>query len=542
MSKYYKDLAGPHFETLSKAIYDKTIQRVVDPSELYMPLLVLPRSIVSWLVANISGLEAGQALKELPVPGREDHTLRIRKVDNDQYSGDIVHKGKIIHNFGPSPLPTVGGVLLHVCSLYDEIAGRKVEDVEKRELAEQAQQPSLKDVMDKLGLLLDKISESEKMRKEELDSDKKKIEEAKALGSAAPQPAPGQQPVVVNINLSDIGNISKPESVKDDSPPKKEAPAEEPIKVEEIKPEDIKKEELDKAGVHEAKTKYMAQHGVSRAGEHLRDANFYSKEAHMPSSGESHLNHAKKEHKRVLSELKDQPKPDLPKSEPEPQKAGEGRLISKQDLTGKIKELSAKRRAEKGTLSADRPEKYNSARARAEKILAGIRKSNLEKAAMKGAKAPEIGQKGMNQAPQAASKPQAPKQGSQLAGMSVPKDTAASMPSIARQPAAFVPPKVKTPTAAKAPAMKPSIPGVKKEELDEAVSDSGKKLFVREGNGYIFNPTGSHAVMTKGSMEIKKSEDGTFSVYLDRNQWDEENIQLLSTILKAKKLLAKYGF
>lgn len=72
----------------------------------------------------------------------------------------------------------------------------------------------------------------------------------------------------------------------------------------------------EKATIHVSPTKYLAERGVSRAGEHLRDSKAY-KEAHMPSSSRSHLLHAKDKHREVLAGLKAQPSPTL-KAESDP--------------------------------------------------------------------------------------------------------------------------------------------------------------------------------------------------------------------------------
>jgi len=603
MSLYYKDLSGPHFETLSKAIYDKSLARVADPSEIYIPLLVLPRSIIAWLVANVMPLQQDAALTDFEVPGRPDYKLRIRKLSEDRYSGDIIHKAKIIHNFEMIPLPTVGGMLLHVCSLYDEVAGRKVEDVEKKELAEKAKDPSLHDVMSKLGELMDKISSSEKMRKDEILADEKRAHEARNIAKDIPAP----QPVVVNINMSDIGNMRASHSAEK----AKEIPVKEGEKI--SAEAEMAKDEILPGG----------------KGDSKKDSDFDAKEVKMGHKTESEHTSSKKAAAEITRDhLSENPKyykklkaaglaDELDKASISGQsrKAAEDKEIARRtqvqtsdinqspasikSFADRLKAAAGKRAGLRNARSSgdplkemgyaqtvsykpgmDAPEvtaafepsirepgvkinpkqaggesvqgqlvrqnKYASARTRAGQILDRLRaqkspnlpKAQLEKGDMKGMKGPETGAKGTNVAPQAAA-PKAPAQkGAKVPTLAMPKDTAASMPSIARQPAAGIP---TTPAKAAAPKM-PGMPKIKKEELEEATSDSGQKMFVRDGDDYIFNPSGTHAVMTKDSLEIRKSEDGTYRLFLDRSQWDQDNVLLLSHILKARKTLKKFGF
>ena len=136
MGNFWKDLAGPHYETLEKAIYRKETGRVLDAlPEVYTPLLAVPRGLMSWVIQNVKPIEVNET-KKLEVPG-SDAVLEIRKILSDTYSGTIVSKGKVIHQFEMIPLPAVAGTLLSVLELYDDVAGRKVEEVEKKEDLEQ---------------------------------------------------------------------------------------------------------------------------------------------------------------------------------------------------------------------------------------------------------------------------------------------------------------------------------------------------------------------------------------------------------------------
>lgn len=224
MSKFYKDLAGEHYETLAKAIYRKEVRQVTDPSDLYLPLLALPRSLLSWLIHNVKPLAIDQT-EQLKVPG-SDCILHVTKMGSDLYKGQILRDNKIIHTFEPTLLPALGGHLLNVCELYEEVAGRPVDDIEKEELSSKlTEKDELRQLINKLGDLVDKISASN-LTKDTLDSSPEKQT---------------QQPVVVNVTLSNIGNSGSAE---------KEVPTS-------SEEEKLDKEELDK--------------GAPASGKELRD-------------------------------------------------------------------------------------------------------------------------------------------------------------------------------------------------------------------------------------------------------------------------------
>jgi hypothetical protein len=108
-------------EALQKAIFHNGTQAVSDPSELYLPLLVVPRTILSWLVQNIKPMKPGE-YKDLPFPGKSDVIIHVQKQDLDQYKGEFIHKGKVIHTFDKQGLPSIGGHLMSIGEDYDHLS------------------------------------------------------------------------------------------------------------------------------------------------------------------------------------------------------------------------------------------------------------------------------------------------------------------------------------------------------------------------------------------------------------------------------------
>jgi hypothetical protein len=112
---------------LEKAIYRSKTQSVADPMELYLPLLVVPRAILSWLVQNIQPLKVGE-YKEFKYPGKENVVMRIEKLSTDVYRGEFIEGGKIIHTFDKQSLPSIGGHFMTVFEQYDHLADQPAPD------------------------------------------------------------------------------------------------------------------------------------------------------------------------------------------------------------------------------------------------------------------------------------------------------------------------------------------------------------------------------------------------------------------------------
>lgn len=119
--KILKHILGEDgLEVLSKIIERKRTSNVADPLELYLPLLVVPRAILSWLVQNIRPIEINET-KTLDFPNKKDIKIEIRKLDTDVYQGEFIQNGKVIHKFNRQTLPSLGGHLMTVGELYDDI-------------------------------------------------------------------------------------------------------------------------------------------------------------------------------------------------------------------------------------------------------------------------------------------------------------------------------------------------------------------------------------------------------------------------------------
>ena len=122
MAEWKKSLEGmvgkKGLESLSKAIHRRDSDSTIGPLDVYLPLLVVPRTILSWLIQNIKPLPVGES-KSLQFPGMEDLEIKVTKQGRDSYRGEFVRDGKVIHTFEKQTLPNVGGNLMTIGELYE---------------------------------------------------------------------------------------------------------------------------------------------------------------------------------------------------------------------------------------------------------------------------------------------------------------------------------------------------------------------------------------------------------------------------------------
>lgn len=114
------------YESLEKAIYHQSTQAISDPLEYYLPLLVVPRAILSWLVQHIKPMPLGSH-KEIKFPGRDEIMIYITKSGTDQYRAEFVSGGKVIHSFDKQSLPAFSGHLMTVGEIYEPFADSSTE-------------------------------------------------------------------------------------------------------------------------------------------------------------------------------------------------------------------------------------------------------------------------------------------------------------------------------------------------------------------------------------------------------------------------------
>lgn len=120
LEKSLLDMVGVSgVNSLRKAMYRKDSDSEIGPLDMYLPLLVVPRTILSWLVQNIKPIEIGES-ETLQFPGMPDIDIKFEKTGRDAYRAEFVKDGKIIHQFEKQTLPNVGGQLMTLGEHYEE--------------------------------------------------------------------------------------------------------------------------------------------------------------------------------------------------------------------------------------------------------------------------------------------------------------------------------------------------------------------------------------------------------------------------------------
>lgn len=174
-------------ERLEKAIFHNRAKSVSDPSELYLPLLVVPKAILAWLIENIKPMKVGE-IKVLDFPGNSNIKIHFEKQDLDQYKAQFEEAGKIIHSFDKQGLPSIGGHLMSIGEIYDDfkspVAEKIIEMADVKPTASddlkwQTAQSNVKELTSVINKLVDALVSKEVKRKaKEEDLDKAALKEA----------------------------------------------------------------------------------------------------------------------------------------------------------------------------------------------------------------------------------------------------------------------------------------------------------------------------------------------------------------------------
>lgn len=105
-------LGDEGFIILRKHIFRQDSQTTLTPIDMYLPLLAVPRTVLSWLVQNIHTIPVGEESIIKDVPSLGDIEMHLRRTGNDSYSADFVRDGEILHSFENQTLPMLGGQII----------------------------------------------------------------------------------------------------------------------------------------------------------------------------------------------------------------------------------------------------------------------------------------------------------------------------------------------------------------------------------------------------------------------------------------------
>ena len=109
-----------------KSIVKLDTKSVVDIDELASSLKIAPKSVVAFLMENLSDMEKDGA-KEIKLPWDKNSSMLINKLGQDTYKGHIAKSGKIVHEFDLCSIPQLSAHLLSHFELYNETPEQKEE-------------------------------------------------------------------------------------------------------------------------------------------------------------------------------------------------------------------------------------------------------------------------------------------------------------------------------------------------------------------------------------------------------------------------------
>lgn len=118
--KLVKSILGNDiFDELKKsAIYKPETKTALDPEEIRVALEIVPRSVLSFLFANLKYREVNDII-DVELPWALNAKLHVNKLGMDNYSGEVTKDGKRLYEFQHRSMPSLGLILLSVFELYD---------------------------------------------------------------------------------------------------------------------------------------------------------------------------------------------------------------------------------------------------------------------------------------------------------------------------------------------------------------------------------------------------------------------------------------
>ena len=230
---------------LSKSeIYHQNSRSVSDVSDMFHALKIVPRTILSLLVRELSPMAINEQ-KEFELPVMGGGKITVTKVDKSAYSGEIVSDNVKVNDFIARTIPSLGLLIMSAFELYDvnelDKPHQAEEDVESKVQKLIDERMRLHSLVDQVvngkmlhqnavhQLILDKLSElhlEHKKTNETIEKDKKikaDIAEVRKISesSTGPNPLEYHRGMTNGLEVANsIANDKEPEFIE---PPKKKS-------------------------------------------------------------------------------------------------------------------------------------------------------------------------------------------------------------------------------------------------------------------------------------------------------------------------------
>lgn len=119
--QFIKNFLGESFfEDLKKSneLFKLGTQTALDPEEIRIGLKIVPRAVMSFLIAELVPMAVGDQ-KVVKLPFGVEAVLNVNKGDTDSYSGSVVSDNKPVYDYRNRSIPGIGIILLSTFELYN---------------------------------------------------------------------------------------------------------------------------------------------------------------------------------------------------------------------------------------------------------------------------------------------------------------------------------------------------------------------------------------------------------------------------------------
>lgn len=120
--KFISTMLGDDFlqDLVKFEVINAQTDTAISHDELADALKVVPRTLMSWLISNLTPMQHKEVkVFDLPFGKAEGAKMNTTKVSNDVYHAEIYRNGKVINKTSYRSIPGLGLVLLSTFELYD---------------------------------------------------------------------------------------------------------------------------------------------------------------------------------------------------------------------------------------------------------------------------------------------------------------------------------------------------------------------------------------------------------------------------------------
>jgi hypothetical protein len=145
-------LGDDFFEALDKSeigggLVKLSTRTSLDPEEIRISLQIVPRTILSYLFANLTYRPVNDVI-DLDLPFAINAKLHLNKKGPDNYNGEVIQDGKVLYEIKHRSIPGIGLILLTTFELYNLSLLDEIKQQLPPEPQEESRVDKLQDMID----------------------------------------------------------------------------------------------------------------------------------------------------------------------------------------------------------------------------------------------------------------------------------------------------------------------------------------------------------------------------------------------------------